>query len=382
MKIGIIGVGKLGLAYALAFEQSNFEVIASSYKSDYVKDLQQKIINTSEPGIKELLTNSKHIEFTTDNHRVIEQSDFIYVMVATPSTDAGDYDVSAVFDATRDFLTYPKEIAGKILVVGSTVNPGTCERIQDMLAPRGVHVVYSPTFVAQGSVLRDIHEAHTLSIGTEDKIVADKCRQIFSKISADDTLIYVMKPLTAEILKLAGNCRATLMISYINTIGQILLEQDLASDLDTACQYLRFIKLEHKPTFGFGYGGPCYPRDNRAFVHYAQRIGMDYPLGRLVDDFNNKHVDWLTNYFISDNKNNLPFYFSYVTYKKNVNILEESHQLAVCKNLLQQNKVVYIELSEFLLPELQTELTQQFTNLVKFVKIQDIEPNSVYQIPF
>lgn len=379
MNIGIIGVGRLGLAYALVFEKQNFTVFASSYKEDYVNDLQQKKTDAVEPGVAELLASATNIHFTVDNHEIINQCDLIYIMVATPSTPDGDYDVSAVFDVANDLLNHPTDIAGKILVIGSTVNPGTTDKVQNMLDCRGVHVVYSPTFVAQGTVLKNIQDPHTLSIGTTNPTVAQTCREVFSKIIADNTPIYVMKPTTAEILKLSGNCRAIMEISFFNMIGEVLLSQGLEEDLDTACSYLNFVKLSHKYKFGFGYGGPCYPRDNRSFVHYTQSIGMDYPLGELIDQFNQDHIKWLTDYFVSKNTDNLPFYFEYVSYKKGVNIFEESHQLAVCKNLLQKGYSVFIESTEFLLPKIQQDLSKEFENLVKYVKINDLNTN-VYKI--
>jgi len=382
MNIGVIGVGRLGLAYALVFEQKNFKVFASSYKIDYVENLQNKKFETTEPGLKDLLDSAANIEFTTDNHTVIDNCDFIYIMVATPSTPNGDYDVSAVFDVVKDLLDHQGNIAGKILVVGSTVNPGTCEIISRMLESHGVHVVYCPTFVAQGTVLKDIVDPHTLSIGTENQAVAEQCKQIIGSIINKDTPIYVLKPLTAEILKLAGNCRNIMEISFFNMIGQVLLEQNLDQDLESACQYLNFIKKTNKWQFGFGYGGPCYPRDNRAFVHYTKTLGLDYPLGDLLDDFNQSHIEWLTNYFISRNEKDLPFYFGYITYKKGVSILEESHQLEVCKNLLRKNKTVYIESNEFLLPEIQDKLAKEFTNKVKFVKLQNLDHNKIYTVNF
>lgn len=379
MNIGIIGVGRLGLAYALVFEQKGFNVFASSYKQDYVENLQQKKIDTVEPGIADMLSSAKNIYFTVDNHEIINKCDMIYVMVATPSNPAGDYDVSAVMEVVNDMAIHPTDVAGKILIVGSTVNPGTCEKIQEQLQSRGVDVVYSPTFVAQGTVIRDIQNPHSLSIGTTNHAVAKQCQDVFSKIVANDTPIFIFNPLTAEILKLAGNCKATMQISYFNMIGQILLDRGLQDDLDNACSYLNFVKLKNMFSFGFGYGGPCYPRDNRSFVHYAKSIGMDYPLGELLDTFNQNHVVWLTKYFIKSNKDNLPFYFEYVSYKKGVNIFEESHQLAVCKNLLRQGHTVYIELSEFLLPKIKQDLSEEFENLVKFVTINDLNTN-VYKV--
>jgi UDP-glucose 6-dehydrogenase len=273
-------------------------------------------------------------------------------------------------------------VSGKILVIGSTVNPGTCDTVQHMLACREVHVAYSPTFVAQGTVLADLVDPHTVSVGTENLAVADTCKKVFGSIIVQGTPIYVMKPMTAEILKLAGNCRATMEISYFNMIGQILLNQNLEQDLDTACLYLNFVKKTARFKFGFGFGGPCYPRDNRAMVHYANKIGLDFPLGKLVDQFNINHILWLNEHAMTQNHNKLPFYFPYNSYKPGVSIIEESHQLRVCMNLLNKGKTVYIESSKFLSPETQDALIKEFTNQVKFVKINDLDKEDVYTISF
>jgi UDPglucose 6-dehydrogenase len=375
MNIGIIGVGKLGLAYALTFEQAGLNVFASSYKQEYIKDLQAKRITSTEPGINELLAKSCNIEFTIDNHRIIDQCDFIYVMVATPSTTHGDYDVSAVEQVVDDFISYPSTVDGKILVIGSTVNPGTCDRLQEKLLSRGVHLVYSPTFVAQGTVLRDIPKER-VSVGTDNQEVFQACQDVFSKIIDHDAVIYKLSRKAGEILKLAGNCCSTLQITYQNMIGQILINSGLEDELDIASKYLNALKQQHQWKFGFGYGGPCYPRDNRSFVHYSKILGMDYNLGTLVDDFNQSHVEFLVCHLLDKNVNKLPFYFEYISYKKGVSMFEESHQLKVCEKLLQAGSTVYIESTEFLSESIKQQLSTVYS-CVNFVKLEDIQQQGI-----
>lgn len=377
MNLGIIGVGKLGLAYALLFEQKGVNVVASSYKEDYVADLQARRTDQIEPGIKELLASARNIEFTSDNHHVIDQCDILYVLVATPSTDSGDYDVSAVYDVVNDIRNHKGNVANKILIIGSTCNPGTSVDIQNKLNDLGVQVVYCPTFAMQGAVISSILNSHTLSLGTNNDEAATICKELFSKLITPDTPIYQMHPTTAEILKLAGNCRATMEISFFNMIGQFLINADLKHDIAVANQYLNLVKLTHRWQFGYGYGGPCYPRDNRSFVHYAKKIGLEYPLGELVDAFNESHVDFLANHFVNDNANNLPYYFEYVSYKKGVGIFEESHQLKVCKQLLAKNCKVYIEPTVFLLPFIVDELKKEFGDNIEFVSKAELTQQGI-----
>jgi nucleotide sugar dehydrogenase len=384
MNIGVIGVGKLGLAFALVFERHGFDVIASSYKSDYVETLSNKIIDSVEPGIQDLLMNSKKITFTVDNHKVISDCDMIYVMVATPSLSSGEYDMSAVWNVVKDIDDHPGDVQNKILIIGCTTNPGVCESIQKKLDHHKVDVVYSPTFAAQGSVIADIQDPHSLLLGTDNQDIADRCEQVFSKIIKEDTPRFRMSRTAAEIMKLSGNCRATMMISYTNMIGQVLVDSGLEKDLSTAIEYLSFVKINTKYKWGFGYGGPCYPRDNRSFVHYAKKLGIDYQLGKTIDNFNNSYPEYLTKYFVSRNSRKLPFYFDYVSYKKNVNIFEESQQLMVCKNLLNLGFKVYINPSKFLIPKIIEDLSAEFEDLVGFVSLDDLAKQNIdiFEIDF
>ena len=377
MNIGIIGVGKLGIAFGLAFEKSGLNVFASSYKSDYVKNLNNKQIDSIEPGVKNALLSSTNIKFTVDNHNIISNCDVIYVMVATPSLPSGDYDVSAVWEVTNDMLQHAGEVRDKILIIGCTTNPGVCDEIQKILHDRGVHVVYCPTFSAQGSVMRDIADPHALLLGTDNKEIAEICKNVFFNIIKNDTPVFRMSPTSAEIIKLAGNCKSTAMISYHNMIGQILIESGLEHDVTTAMLSLNSVKDLVSWKFGFGFGGPCYPRDNRSMIHYAHKLGIDYKLGQLVDDFNNGHADYLTNYFIKKNVDQLPFYFDYVSYKKGVNMYEESQQLVVCKKLLGMKNKVYINPSDFLLPKIIKDLTDKFSSNVEFLSMDQLIKSNI-----
>lgn len=377
MNIGIIGVGKLGLAFALVFEQHGFTVFASSYKKEYVEKLNKKLVDSVEPQIKEMLAKSTNISFTTDNHHVIANCDVIYVMVATPSLDSGEYDMSAVWEVAQDINQHQGNVKDKVLIIGCTTNPGVCEEIQKTLSHRQVHVVYTPTFAAQGSVIANIQDPHTLLIGTNNSSVAKQCEQFFSQIIAHNTPRFHMSSTAAEIVKLSGNCRATALISYTNMVGQVLIESGLEKDLDVVMECLNGVKANTKFKFGFGYGGPCFPRDNRSFVHYANKIGLDFKLGRSVDEFNSSHPDYLTKYFVSKNSTKLPFYFDYVSYKRGVNIFEESQQLMVCKKLLAMGCKVYINPSEFLLTKIIKDLQSEFKDLVEFESLENLTKQQV-----
>mgnify|MGYP005677860455 CR=1 FL=1 len=92
MKIGLIGAGRLGICLALLIERAGFDVIASDVREDYVERLQNKVIFTNEPYVQDYLSQSENIEFTTDNQKLIDESDIIFTLVQTPSLEDGSYD--------------------------------------------------------------------------------------------------------------------------------------------------------------------------------------------------------------------------------------------------------------------------------------------------
>ena len=220
-------------------------------------------------------------------------------------------------------------------------------------------------------------------LGTSNDAVAERCRQVFTKIIPADTPVHQVKSTSGEILKIASNCYGTMRINFFNMIGQILINSDLEDDMDKANKYLSAVdRRKGNLRFGFGYGGPCYPRDNKSFTNYINKIGMQYDYAEINDRFNRDHIEFLTQYFMSKNPDGLDFYFPYVSYKPGVRIFDESHQLAVCHNLLSKGARVFVEPTEFLDPAIQQDLKDHWGDQVQFVALADLKKNNhpLYQI--
>jgi len=385
MNIGVIGVGRLGLCFALLLDRGGYRVIGSDIREQYVKDLQSRVINTHEPGVADLLLTSD-VTFTTHSQDLIQHSDVIYVMVATPSLPDGSYDISAVQRAVGDILACDVDLSGKIVVVGCTTNPGDCQQIQDRLRHRGVHVLYNPEFIAQGSILQDLAHADMVLIGGEDSAVIRRYQEIYHAIQTEQTPnIRSMSLTAAEVVKIAINCFLTTKISYANMVGQVLQRSGLEADIESALTAIgsdsrvgdKYLK------YGLGFGGPCLPRDNRAFAHYAKKVGTDFPLGWVVDAFNQQHTTYLEDHLVAANHQRLPFYMRSISYKPNTDIFEESQQYVLCQRLLQRGYTVYVEQCDLIPTSLVTELDERFGQLIQFERRRDLEAQGVkfFEIP-
>jgi UDP-glucose 6-dehydrogenase len=80
--------------------------------------------------------------------------------------------------------------------------------------------------------------------------------------------------------------------------------------------------------YGFGFGGPCFPRDNRALSKCAEEVGVDAVISKSTDIMNEKHLNYQIENFILKNPNKeIPVEIDYVTYKKESTLIEESQQL-------------------------------------------------------
>ena len=368
MKIGVIGAGRLGICFALLCERAGYDVLVSDIREDYVNDLNAKKISTNEPEVEDLLRISKNFRATTNNKEVIEECDLIYTLVATPSLEDGSYDVSAVWDVVEDLKDVTKK---KYFVVGCTTNPGDCDAFQKYL-PRNVHVMYNPEFIAQGSIISDLKQADMVLLGVdptlEDHVVKD-IKTLYQKIQTTRAIVSVMSTKSAEITKIAVNCFLTTKISYANMLGDVLHKSGCG---DETTAVLRAIGTDSRIggkylNYGLGYGGPCLPRDNRAFAHFAQKVGLEYNLGYVTDGFNNEHAQTVADYWEEMNKDRKPFYFEYISYKKGTDIITESQQYRLCLDLLDRGFKVYIQNDRRVSSQVSEYLNEKYGDQVRFV---------------
>ena len=379
MKIGVIGAGRLGICFALLCEQAGYDVLVSDVREDYVKNLRNKFISTNEPEVSKLLSTSPRLSATSSNNKVIRECDIIYTLVATPSKRDGSYDVSAVWDVVQD-IKKVKKVQGKAFVVGCTTNPGDCEQFQNELDKFGVDVFYNPEFIAQGSIIKDLRRADMVLIGGKRNETYDQLCEIYNRIQETPPKISIMSTNAAELVKLAVNCFLTTKISYANMVGQVMALSGMEEEIPTVLGAIGDDSRVGRKylNFGFGFGGPCLPRDNRAFASYAKKLGLDYNLGDTTDNFNNDHATFLKDYFVYRNPQNFPFYFDYVSYKKGTDILTESQQYRLCIDLLDDGYTVYINDNDAIMDIISDDLSDKYPDTIKFGEPDD----DVYPIKF
>lgn len=380
MKIGVIGAGRLGICFALLCEQAGYDVLVSDIREDYVNDLNQKKIITNEPEVEDLLRVSKNFRATTNNKEVIDECDLIYTLVQTPSNDDGSYDVSAVWSVVEDF----KDVEGrKYFVVGCTTNPGDCDLFQKKV-PTNVKVLYNPEFIAQGSIVSDLKQADMVLLGVDQHFENDRTvndiRELYKRIQTTRAIVCTMSTKSAEITKIAVNCFLTTKISYANMLGDVLTMAGCGDEITAVLGAVGSDSRVGKKYLGWGlgYGGPCLPRDNRAFAHFAKGVGLEYNLGYVTDGFNNEHAKIICDYWDTMNSDRKPFYFEYITYKRGTDILTESQQYRLALDLLDRGHKVYIQNDRRVTPQVSEYLDKTYGDRVRFVDNKFNIPEDIF----
>lgn len=368
-KISIIGCGKLGLSFALLCDDQGYAVHCYDVDNERMEQIKNRTLKTTEPTIEEFI-EIHELKLVGSIKEAVEASDLIFLFVATPSKESGEYDhtqIEAVIEQI-ELLDAEMSLFGKTIVISCTVMPKYCAQLQQRVKPLGINIVYNPEFIAQGNVIWGLENADMVLIGGEN--IPEKLFQLYRDIMVVEPIFNVLSLTGAEIAKISINTFLTLKTAYANLIGEICInsgeEQNtkqileaIGSDTRIGNKYLGY---------GLPASGVCLPRDLRALREYMLSIGIEkYFISALMNE-NDRHLQYLKDYFIQNNPDkNVPFIFNQLSYKKGVPILTESGHYKLCKELLNSGYKVIINESPIVIDAAIPELSK-YDGQVKYEK--------------
>lgn len=331
-KVSIIGIGKLGLCFGLNLSKSGWEVTGMDVREDYIQSLKDKTFTSSEDSVTEYVQKYS-INYTTSLEECLK-NDVIFVVVATPSTSDFKYDHSVIENIANELIKLGRQDSRKDLIINCTTFPSYCDTLQEKLKDYNYMVSYNPEFIAQGTVIRDQVYCDNVLIGEADEYAGNKIREIYESFVLSNPIYNRMSRTEAEITKLSVNCFLTTKISYANMIGDIASRYGCDSEtiLEAIGTDSRIGGKYLKP--GFGFGGPCFPRDNRALAKCGEEVGIDAVISIATDKMNELHLQYQVKDFVKQNPDkSKEVEIDYVTYKKESTSIEESQQLAFALEL-------------------------------------------------
>jgi UDPglucose 6-dehydrogenase len=207
----------------------------------------------------------------------------------------------------------------------------------------GFGLCYSPEFIALGTVIRDFYNPDFLLIGESDARSGDILSDIYKRNCKNKPAIARMNWINAEITKLAVNTYITTKISYANMLAR-LCEKLPDADANVVTDALGLdTRIGPKYLKGaVSYGGPCFPRDNRALAALAARVGASSGLAEATDIFNRAQIKSLAELVKSHFSGRRSIGILGLTYKPDTDVVIESFGLLLAQELSRSNLPVVV----------------------------------------
>jgi nucleotide sugar dehydrogenase len=352
----------------LVLANSGYSVLGIDISESYVESLNNKSFKSNEPEVNNLLNTTTNFIATTDFEAGLNFSDIYFILVATPTAPGEKaYDHSHLSNLLMKINN--KKVENKHIVVGCTVLPGYISHVGRYLIKdcKNTTISYNPEFIAQGEIVKGLWYPDMILIGEGSKEIGDFLEECYKNHTKNTPKICRMSLESAEITKLAINCFITMKISFANQIGDIADKSENANKYEILSAVGEDSRIGKKCILpGYGFGGPCFPRDNRALGGYARSIGLKPLLMEATDEYNNYHSSLMALKLADENRDK--YIIEDVAYKPKcaVAIIEESQPLAVAIKLVRLGKRVIIRDREMIL----NEVKKEYGNLFEYEKIK------------
>ena len=323
MKIGFIGLGKLGLPCAEVIAEKGHKVAGFD-----INDVASETV-TIKSTIRDTVTSR----------------DIVFVAVPTPHDFAydGRYPTSHLspkdfsYDIVKQVLVEANTSMNKdqLLVLISTVLPGTVRR-EFINLISNTRFIYNPYLIAMGSVAWDMVNPEMVMIGTEDGSETGDAKlliEFYKTIMENDPRYVVGTWDECECIKVFYNTFISAKIGLVNMIQDVAEKQgninvDIVTDA-LARSTMRIMGPQYMKA-GMGDGGACHPRDNIALRYIADELDLGYDLFDSIMSAREIQAKNLARFLIVQaKKHDMDIFIHGKAYKPKVSYLDGSYSLLV-----------------------------------------------------
>ena len=268
-RIGVIGLGYVGLATSIGLAQLGHELLGYDLDSSKVKLLLEAKPPIHEKGLKEAigqLIKSNNLSFTNQLETLQSfKPEFVFVCVGTPQDESGAADLTILNSAVQEVA--PLLPGGAIMIIKSTVPVGTCQKIVEFLSQSDILVASNPEFLREGTAINDFMDPDRIVVGSNSPEVSKRVMSLYDAIDSPKLQTSLE---SSELIKYAANAYLAMRLSFTNDmanlaeatqahVDQVLLGMGLDKRIGTS-----FLKP------GPGWGGSCFPKDTKALVSIAK----------------------------------------------------------------------------------------------------------------
>ena len=345
MKIGFLGLGKLGLPVALAVESKGHQVVGTDINEITLRNIRFKTLNYIEKGAEELLKKSKLKLQTLD--KIVEESDIIFVPIQTPHEkkyegitrmpeERADFNYEFLINGIKELNEeIEKQGKDKTVIIISTVLPGTISRLIKPVLGTHLKLCYNPFFIAMGTTIEDFLFSEMILFGVDDEGAAKQAQKFYKTINKAPFHKTTLE--NAELIKVIYNTFISTKIAMMNTVMETCHHLP-NTDVDDVTEALskcdnRIISSRYL-TGGMGDGGGCHPRDNIALSYLARKFKLSYNWYDNIMKQRENQTEWLADLII-ENKGDKQINILGKTFKPETNI-ETGSPSILLKNILEE----------------------------------------------
>ncbi len=349
-KIGVIGLGYVGLPLAISFSRVGFTVLGLDKNNARVKRIREGKNYNEDVSIEEIAKLQKKKKFIAScDLSLLSSVDVVFICVPTPLKRRYTPDISYILSSAKTIRSYIKK--GTLVVLESTTYPGTTEELilprleqGGLKAGKDFFLAFSPERIDPGNKKYPVTKIPKI-VGGIDKASSILARDLYKKIIKN--VHVVSSPKAAEMVKLLENSFRLINISWINELAMMCNKMDV--DIWEVIQGAKTKPFGFMPFYpGLGVGGHCIPDDPLYLYWKAKRHGVSSKFIKLSADTNDKVPGYVFNRlktFLKKNGKSVEkakILVVGVTYKKNVKDLRRSPALKLLELLKKEKcKVSY-----------------------------------------
>lgn len=295
MKVAVVGTGYVGLVTGTCFSAMGNDVWCVDVDTKKIDALKQGIIPIYEPGLEEMVANSRtvgNLFFTTEIREALSVCELCFIAVGTPIEEDGSADLSYVLTVAKSIGKHM--IRHMYIVDKSTVPVGTARKVREIIQAEldarasdlTFDVISNPEFLKEGSAVSDCMKPDRVVVGVDNEAAKAVMRALYKPFFMNnDNLIFMDIP-SAEMTKYASNAMLASRVSFINEIANIC--ERVGADVDAVRRGMGSDRrIGHAFIYpGCGYGGSCFPKDVQALIHIAENVGYIPEMLRSIENVN------------------------------------------------------------------------------------------------
>lgn len=289
----VVGAGYVGLVAGTCFASAGYNVGIVEKSVEKLKTLKEGLCPFYEPSLSELMKEgikAGRLKFFSTQKEAIEalKPSFVFCAVGTPESADGSANLQYVEEALQESIEACS--SETYFILKSTVPVGTGKRLQELANKKNsgkFWVVNNPEFLREGTAVSDFMRPERVVLGGTVAAV-ETVAKLYSSFLLNNRPLIKTDSTSAELGKLAANLLLASRIGLVNQVARLSaatganireIEKILQTDSRIGSKYLYS---------GLGFGGSCFPKDIKSFIHLCKSLNVDSSIPEAIDSFNDE----------------------------------------------------------------------------------------------